>query len=367
MQTEVSRLRIWVRRLVAVGVVAVATGAIAESARTQTPGKISPLPANSPPVAKAGTDDDYNRPVAYIYGNIPISRKDLGEFLMARGGHDKLDLLINKMVIEAEAKRRNITVTEKEIEAAFLSDVEGLQLKKADFVKVVLPRYGKTLYEWMEDVIRPRLLLTKMVQDGVKVTDAEIKAQFDREYGEKRDIQIIMWPKGDNFRVIQDTYAKARTSQEEFDRAARAMANPSLAATAGKINPISRNIYVEDKIVETVAFQLQVGEVSQILQTSQGYLVMKLHGVIPPNNTVDVAKVKSALEKQAYDEKLAIEIPKHFKKLLEAANPKAIYDGPPTWRWSGDAADATNEILRSNIQPAAATTPAPAAKKPGGM
>ena len=96
-------------------------------------------------------------------------------------------------------------------------------------------------------------------------------------------------------------------------------------------------------------------------------VVMKLHGVIPPNNAVDVAKVKSALEKQAYDEKLAVEIPKHFKKLLEAANPKAIYDGPPNWRWSGDAADATNEILRSNIQPAAATTPAPAAKKPGGM
>lgn len=367
MQTEVSRLRIWVRRLVAVGVVALATGAIAESARTQTPGKISPLPANTPPLAKAGTEDDYNRPVAYIYGNIPISRKDLGEFLMARGGHDKLDLLINKMVIEAEAKRLKITVTEKEIEAAFLSDVEGLQVKKADFVKVVLPRYGKTLYEWMEDVIRPRLLLTKMVQDGVKVTDDEVRMQFDREYGEKRDVQIIMWPKGDDFKMIQGIYAKARTSQEEFDRAARAMANPSLAATAGRIKPISKHTYAEDKTVEDVAFQLHVGEVSQILETTQGKLVMKLHGIIPPDNKVDVAKVRAALEKQAYDEKLAVEIPKHFKKLLEAANPKAIYDGPPNWRWSGDTADATNEILRSNIQPAAATTPAPAAKKPGGM
>ena len=201
----------------------------------------------------------------------------------------------------------------------------------------------------------------------MKVTDDEVRMQFDREYGEKRDVQIIMWPKGDDFKMIQGIYAKVRTSQEEFDRSARAMANPSLAATAGRIKPISKHTYAEDKQVEQIAYQLQVGEVSQIIETSQGKLVMKLHAIIPPDNKVDVAKVRAALVKQAYDEKLALEIPKHFKKLLEAANPKAIYDGPPNWRWSGDPAEATNEILRSNIQPAAATTPAPAAKKPGGM
>ena len=120
--------RNWVRRLLALGVMALAIGALAESARTQTPGR-APVPTPVPVAKPATSDDDYNRPVAFINGNIPVSRKDLGEFLIARGGADKLDLLINKMIIEAEARAKNITVTDKEIEAAFLLDLDGLEVK----------------------------------------------------------------------------------------------------------------------------------------------------------------------------------------------------------------------------------------------
>ena len=49
--------------------------------------------------------------VAMIYGNVPVTREELGEFLIARGGYEKVDLLVNKRIIEVEAARRNITVT----------------------------------------------------------------------------------------------------------------------------------------------------------------------------------------------------------------------------------------------------------------
>lgn len=319
------------------------TAGLAATAYTQQPA--APQPAAAA-VVMPGHEEDYNRPVAYVHGNVPITRRDLGEFLMARGGADKIDLLVNKIIIETEGKRLGITVTEKEMEAAFLSDLAGLDVKKGDFVKMVLPKYGKTLFEWMEDVIRPRLLLTKMVAATIQVSDAEIQIQFDREYGEKRQVQIILWPKGDDLKAIQNEYAKIRTSQQEFDRVARAMANPALAATAGMIKPISRNTTGSDKIVETMAYQLQPGEISQILETSQGYLVMKLHVVIPPDAKVNAAQVKDRLTKQAFEERLSMEIPKHFETLKKAAKPKTIYDGPATWKYGGDAADATNELVR---------------------
>src|SRR5262245_54535338 len=110
------------------------------------------------------------RTVAFIYGSVPVTREELGDFLIARGGHEKLELLVNKKIIEVEAARRNITVTPIEVRAGLEEDVRGLGISKDDFVKNILPRYGKTLYEWTEDVIKPRLLLTKMCKDRVKVT-----------------------------------------------------------------------------------------------------------------------------------------------------------------------------------------------------
>jgi len=344
-----------------------ATAALLAGGVGVTAALAQPPAAQPPAAAPAPQAEDYGRPVAYVNGNVAITRRDLGEFLMARGGADKIDLLINKMIIENEAKRLAITVTETEMEAAFLSDLEGLGeggVKKGDFVKIVLPKYGKSLFEWMEDVIRPRLLLTKMIAGSIRVTEEEIQVQFEREYGEKRQVQIVMWPAGDDPKTILASYEKLRASQAEFDSAARQQANPALAAALGKIKPISRHMYAQDKVIETVGFELKVGELSQVLETKQGYVVMKLLGVIPPADKIDRAAIKARLEKQALDEKFTAAIPAHFKKLHDAAAPQVIYNGPTLWKWSGDTKDAVNDILKQHVTPAGGTAPAPMPSAP---
>ena len=328
-------------------------------------------PAAQPPTPTAAAED-YNRPVAYVNGNVPVTRRDLGEFLMARGGADKIDLLINKIIIENEAKRLNITVTETEMEAAFLTDLEGLSdggIKKADFVSVVLPKYNKTLYEWMEDVIRPRLLLTKMITGKILVSEEDLTVQYEREYGEKREVQIIMWPKGDDPKTLTAVWEKIRHDQKEFDSVARQMANPSLAASAGRIKPICKHTYAEDNVIEKTAFDLKVGEVSHILQTKQGHVVMKLLGVIPPVEKIDRAAVRPRHVKQAYDEKVSAAIPAQFKLLHDAAAPSVIYNGPSLWKWHGDTKEAVNDIVnKNNVVPAGGTAPKamPSSPAPGG-
>jgi hypothetical protein len=359
MHAEPSRARAWGRRLTAWGVAACGLGLIADAV-------LAAPPPTEPPAAQPTPANDYaTRPVAYIYGNVPVTRADLGEFLMARGGASKLELLVNKKIIEHECARRNVSVTDQEMEAALLEDISGLKIQKKDFIKVVLPRYGKTLYEWMEDVVRPRLLLAKLCKDRVKVADADLKIQFEREFGEKRKVQIVMWPSGDDKKAILDQCVKARSSQEEFDRIARAQANPSLAAIAGYIQPISRHVYAKDPIIEKKAFELNVGEVSELLQTSQGYVVMKLHAVIPPDAKADFARERDRLYKQAYDEKMSEEIPKCFAELKAAAKPNVLFTGPPQWRMNTVRAETAEDILKGvagtlppgTITPASGTAP----------
>jgi hypothetical protein len=314
---------------------------LAGSAHTQTP------PAQPTPPAAATPEPDYaTRPVAYIHGSVPVTRQDLGEFLIARGGAEKVELLVNKMIIEHECKKRGVTVTNKELEAALMDDLSGLSIKKEEFVKVVLPRYGKTLYEWMEDVVKPRLLLTKLCQDRVKVEEADLKIQFEREFGEKRRVQMIMWPPTDGWDSIQKQFEQLRKSQEEFDRAARAQGNAGLAAATGHIKPIGKHLPAQEKIVEETVFTMKVGDLSGVLKTSQGWMVMKLHEVIPPDPKAKWEDAKPRMMKQAFDEKMAQEIPKFFAELRKAADPKVVFDGPAIWRFETTAKQQAENLIR---------------------
>src|SRR5260370_34641566 len=56
------------------------------------------LQAQNPvvPASTAPASDYSQRVVAYIHGNIPVTREELGEFLIARQGASKVELLVNR-------------------------------------------------------------------------------------------------------------------------------------------------------------------------------------------------------------------------------------------------------------------------------
>ena len=211
-------------RLARVG--AVATCGIGAWVVTAQQPVVRTTPAAQQP-APVETVSNSQRPIAYVYGNVPISREQLGDFLIARGGYEKVDLLVNKVIIERACAEKNIVITPQMMEAALNDDLKGLTMSKEEFCKYMLPRYGKTLYEWMEDVIKPRMQLGELCKDRVKVSDQDLMMMFEHEYGERRQIQIVMWPESDPLKVVSAAYAQLRVSQDEFDRAARAQANPS--------------------------------------------------------------------------------------------------------------------------------------------
>jgi hypothetical protein len=287
----------------------------------------APPPANPPAPAPAVPQSDWDkRVVAYIYGSIPITREDLGEYLIARHGLDNIELLVNKKIIDHACELRKIEITDAEVEASILADCASINVNRAQFVQNVLKKYGKTLYEWKEDVVKPRLLLTKLCQGSITVTDEDMHKAFDAEYGEKRDVRIIIWPKTEEKIALQE-YESVRKDDPGFDHKARSQATSYLAATGGRIKPISRNSGVHES-VEKAAFSLQPGEVSSLIQTPEGILVLKMDKVIPPDATVKFEEKREALQKDVYDRKVAAAIPPLFKRLKEEAKPVFILKKP---------------------------------------
>ena len=364
MTNEPIRGRRWNKRLAALVLAAVGTGLTTQHIiplpvlAAQQPVTLLP-PAQPTPPALAQSQDT-SRAVAYIYGNVAVTHEEFGKFLMDRGGSDKLELFVNKRIIEEEAKKAGATVSKEEMELALIDDLVGIGVKKEEFLQIVLPKYGKSLFEWMEDVIRPRLLISKMCRKRMEITDADLKLQFERRYGEQRRVQMIMWPKKDDLKSIHAAYAELRKGQTEFDQFARAQANPALASAKGHIKPITKHLTGEDKIVETTAFSMRAGDVSEILNTHQGWIVMKLHEIVPPRTDVTFEKEKTMLEKAAFEEKLTNEIPKLFAEMKERAKPNLLYTGPTDWKTISRPLPALPPVQQATgtvIQPPMQITP----------
>lgn len=305
--------------------------------------RVTAQPAAAPPADK--------RVVAYIYGTTPVTREDLGDFLIARGGYDKLELLVNKKIIEVEAARRGLTVTALEVEAALNEDLRGMGVELKDFERVVLPRYGKSLFEWSEDVIKPRLLLSKMCRDRVKVTEDDLTRAFENRYGERRQAKIICWNKED-LKAAQRQWDEARKGDAEFDRIARSQADPNLAAAAGLVAPIGRFPEKEDDTCTKILYTLKVGEVSHLFGTPAGHMCIKCVAVIPPDpNAKPEGKLRETLEKEMFDKKLSAEIPKFFGELKKAANPNLLLKGPPSPRENREGVQQIIEASGINPTP----------------
>ena len=310
------------------------------------------LTAQQPGTAAAVTAD--KRVVAYIYGNIPVTREDLGEFLIARGGHEKLELLVNKKIILVEAQKRNVTVTWTEVEAGLNDDLRGMNIPLQDFQKHVLPRYNKSLFEWTEDVIKPRILLGKMCRERVKVSEEELKRAFDNRHGERRQAKVICWNKED-LRAAQKQWDEARQGDVEFDRIARLQPDPSIAASAGLIAPIGQFPDVKDDVCTKVLFSLKQGEISQLFQTPAGIMCMKCVAIIPPDANMKLeGKVREVFEKEVYDKLLATEIPKFFQECKKTANPDLLLKGPPNPQ---EIRDYVDRVIRQTGGTGPAPTP----------
>lgn len=302
----------------------------AETPQVKTEAKQTTSPASLPKSLQTSnipsTNSDYSsRVVAYVYDNMPVTREELGEYLIARYGTERLDLLCNKKIIDNECRKAGIEVTAAEVENSLSEDLKGLNVDRKTFVDKVLKNYRKNLYEWKEDVIRPKLMLSKLVRSRVKVTDEDIKKAFEAYYGEKVECRIVMYEKGFERAVLSD-YPRLRDSEEEFHKAAKNQKSSSLAATAGKIRPIARNTTGNDEL-EKAAFALQPNEVSPVIGTPEGLIIVKCDKRIPADTTVNLESVREKITAEIIEKKIAAEIPVAFAEMRKRANPKLILQG----------------------------------------
>jgi hypothetical protein len=281
---------------------------------------------DSPSLTRKPLADYSRRLVAEIHGSEPITREDLGEFLIARFGAERLDFLVNSMIVDRACRAKGIEVSDAEVEAQLRDEVRGygMHMTPDQFEKDVLKRFNKTLYEWKEDVIRPKIALAKLCRPTISVSEGELKKAYEAKFGPKVEVRVICFLKDDS--TFLKVYNEAKESEEKFSQYARKQGLPHLAALGGKVPPIHKHFGAglpADKEMEKEAFSLKEGEVSKLIELPDGMRVMmRCDKRIPADALRTYAMVRLDLEAELKEQKLAAKIPDVFDSLRKAAEPK---------------------------------------------
>ncbi len=299
------------------------------SATAQTDGD-----PNSPLLSrfKAVNSVTNHRTVAYIYKNIPISREELGEFLIARFGPERLEFLVNHKIIEHACKANGIYVTDAEVEQQLVKDLKKMNIPSIEaFERTVLKKFNKTLYEYREDVVRPKLALAKFCRNKVTVTEEDIRKTFEAKYGPKVQCRMIVLPKEQQDRRKFEILDEIRNDDKAFDKYAKKQFVQALRAKGGLVPPIFK--HYPNKEIERQAFLLEPGEVSTLIDMpDKTSVILKCVRKIPPVTTHRLEDEYQELHEQIFEAKLAAEIPKTFKMLREQAEPRIFLKRTSTAR-----------------------------------
>jgi hypothetical protein len=307
--------------LVAGGMVALSVMAFFLGQRTGLGRADADPPIQTLSVLDQGMSPEIPSIVAYIYGNIPVTRDELGMYLVERFGKERTEYLVNRKIVEMACRNRGIVVTNAEIEAQIDVDLQsmGAGLTRKDFENHILHRFKKTMFEWREDVVRPKLLLAKLVKPTIVVTEEDMTKAFEARFHEQVKVRLIVFQTKDKH--AEDVWHRVKDDEVAFKEEAKKQFLPNLQANGGEVPPIHKHF--GDPRIEKEAFGLQDGQVSALIEMpDKSCVILKRDGIVPRNDKVAMDQVRAKLYQDIADFKLAMAIPQYFNKLREEARPQ---------------------------------------------
>ena len=238
-------------------------------------------------------------------GNEKITKDDLYEVLEKQYGSTALDTLINNKIVELEAEKEKITVSDKEVKEElnnFIADYGG-----EDKFNAALESSNVSLSDFKKDVENFKKI-EKLLEPSIKITDDEMKTYFEQN---KENFNQAAQVEASHILVEDEATAneveKKLVAGEDFAELAKTYSkDTSNAENGGQLGYFGAGEMLEP--FEKAAFAMKVGEISKPVKTDYGYHIIKVTGKKEAKTAV-YEDHKDEIKKALFDEKVNSEYP----------------------------------------------------------
>ena len=262
--------------------------------------------------------------VAEVNG-VQLRREQLAALAIGLHGRNDLESLVTQELVRQEARKRGVVVTEEEIESYTLERAEQELLRmmrklgfkdKEDFKTQskagdnLLAELRQEAAKSIRPFVGPELLARKLVRQRINVSDEAVRAAYSQRYGPKVDVlQIVL-----NTREEAAQVAEKLKLGADFAQVAREISRDSVSAPAGGKIPA---LPLASKL-GAATDGLKPGEISDIVQTPDGFHILKLIAPLP-DSPVRFEQVRASLRKELEEKAMLSERAMWLRELRSKA------------------------------------------------
>lgn len=204
-----------------------------------------------------------------------ISQEQLNEELNKQYGASVLNTMISNKVVDLEADKEKVKVTDKEIKAELDKMVE--QYGGQDTFNMLLAQNGLT-EDVFKEQIEQNLKVTKILEPSIEITDDEIKTYFEDN---KASFDTPEQVEASHILVEDEETAKEVKKKIDEGGDFAELAKEYSTDTQTKNNGGELGYFSTGQMVEAfdkVAFAMKVDEISDPVKTDYGYHIIKVTG-----------------------------------------------------------------------------------------
>ncbi len=266
-----------------------------------------------------------NPGVAALINGRPLTIDDLAEACISRHGVEALEIEINRRLLAQALKRNGYSVSREDVDAEITRAADAYGYLKKDgspdvqkWLSTVSDGDQSQVDAYVSDAVWPSAALKKLVREKIEISPEDMQKGYEANFGERVEVLAIMMNSSREAQKVWDMARNNPTDEFFGELASQYSIEPVSKANFGKVPPIRR--HSGQKNMETEAFRLRPGELSELIAVGPNYIILRCLGRTKP--IVKIDEVKDELLRDLHEKKLRVAMNNAFDRLKEASRVK---------------------------------------------
>ncbi|RIU92708.1 peptidylprolyl isomerase [Oceanobacillus picturae] len=228
-----------------------------------------------------------------------ISEEALNSILLSDYGESALDTLITNEIIKQELEKEDIEVTDEELEEEYSELVDSYGSEEAFQEALTASGVDEAM---VKQDIETYLATNKLLEPRITVTEEEMNDYFDENeasFGTEAQVEashILV----DDEETAKEVLEKLNDGEDFAELVTEYSTDEATLETDGELGFFGSGVM--DEAFEEAAFQLEVGEISDPVETAYGYHIIKVTDKTEAKEAV-FEDVKDEIESTLYESK----------------------------------------------------------------